>query len=110
MAVLQATDCESLAGVPASTHKPQIVRHTMLHQRWGRNLPWLTVGISRKDIDLTYHITVRLKPTGRTGVEASPGFVPMAALWTGLAGIVFILKHQTYPSHLRGQSSLQFRE
>jgi len=31
------------------------------------------------------------------GIDSTVWFVPAAALWTGLAGVVLVLQHQPYP-------------
>lgn len=49
--------------------------------------------VCRENIDLANVIAVRLKPTGRTPIVASPGFVAMGALWARLARMVLVLQH-----------------
>src|SRR5712692_4687027 len=95
MAVLQATVLR-LASVLASTHKPQIMRHTMLHDCWCGNLSWCAMQIGGKNIDLPNHIPVSAETTLPTGIDPAAWFVPMPALWTGLTGVVLILKYDCY--------------
>src|SRR5262249_37578791 len=92
---------EGLAGVPASTHKPQVVRHTILPDWRRRDLPWLTMRIEGKDNDFADHITVSAETTLPAGIDSAAWFVPMPAVWAGLTGVVFILKHLPYPFSLR---------
>jgi hypothetical protein len=81
---------EGLAGVPASTHNPQIVRDTMLYDRRSRDPAYLAVPVPRKDIDLPYYIAVRLKPAGRAAIDAPPGFVSVIAVRAGLRAVVLV--------------------
>jgi len=52
MAVLQATGAEHLAGILASTHKPQVVRHTILYHSWRRL--WGTAGGVERQVWLQF--------------------------------------------------------
>jgi hypothetical protein len=79
-----------LAGVPASTHNPQVVRDTMLYARRSRDPAYLAVPVPRKDIDLPYYIAVRLKPAGRAAIDAPPGFVSVIAVRTSLRAVALI--------------------
>src|SRR4029077_21165874 len=79
-----------LAGVPASTHNPQVVRDTILDHRWSWDLARLSVSVHRQDVDLTHHVAMRLKPTGRALVLAPPRFVAMPATGTGLGRVLLI--------------------
>ena len=73
-----------LVGVSTSTRTPYRVRFTMLDDPRHSQLPRLAVQVQREDIGLADHISVSAETTGRTVVVASPGFMPITALWTGL--------------------------
>src|SRR5712691_2729465 len=97
---LQATGVRPLAGVPASTHTPlapERSRSTILHGGWHGQFPWCPTRIGGKDIDLPYHIAMAAETTLPTGIDPAAWFMPMAALWASLTGIVLVLQHQPYP-------------
>jgi hypothetical protein len=50
----------SLAGVPASTHEPQVVRHTMLDKRGSGDLPRFAMLEDRQDVDRPHHVAVSI--------------------------------------------------
>ena len=86
-----------LAGVPASTHNPHLVRDTMLHRVGHGEFPRCPTHISGKDINLTYHMAMSAETTLPTGIDPAAWFVPTAARGAGLGGVVLILEHQPYP-------------
>src|SRR6266702_3706743 len=97
---LQATGVRPLAGVPASTHTPlapERSRSTILHGGWHGQFPWCPTRIGGKDIDLPHHIAMAAETTLPTGIDPAVWFMPMAALWASLTGIVLVLQHQPYP-------------
>src|SRR5262249_12634034 len=81
-----------LARVRASTHNPQVVRDTILdHGRRG-DLAGFPVLVDRQDVDLSHHVAMRLKPTGRAMVGSPPGLVAVLTLRAGLAGVMLVLQ------------------
>ena len=100
MILLQATALW-LAGVPASTQNPQIVRDTMLYHGGNGEFPRYAVEVCRKDVDLTDHIAVSAETTRPTGIDPAAWFVPMSAVWTGLAGVMLVLQHHPYAFRAR---------
>ena len=71
------------------------MRHTMLHHGRDRELPRRAVEIGRKDIDLSHDIAVSAETTLSAAIDSAAWFVPIAAVGTGLAGVVLILKHHS---------------
>src|SRR3989442_1352622 len=92
MLCLQATGAWHLAGVPASTHNPQVVRDTMLHGWGNRDLARLAIQMGGEDIHLPNHIAVSAETTLPTGIDPAAWFMPMAAVGAGLAGVVLVLE------------------
>lgn len=79
-----------LAGVPAATHNPQVVRDTMLdlgRRAQPAGLPGL---VPRQDVDLPYHIAVRAETTPTAGIVPAAWFVSASTIWTGLGRVVLI--------------------
>src|SRR6266545_3995144 len=76
-----------LAGVPASTHEPQVVRHTMLDVGRSAQCAHLPGFIPRQDIDLSHHITMRAETTPPAGIRPAAWFVPLGAVGTGLSRV-----------------------
>src|SRR6266511_5008882 len=79
-----------LAGVPASTHEPQVVRHTMLDDGRSRQEAHLSGCVPRQDVDLPHHVAVRAETTLPAGIHPAAWFVPLPAIWTGLGRVVLI--------------------
>ena len=82
-----------LAGVPASTHEPQVVRHTMLDLTRSAQSARLPGLVPRQDVDLPHHITVRAETTPPTGIPPAAWFVPLGAVGTGLARVMLVDQH-----------------
>src|SRR6266545_4459187 len=79
-----------LAGVPASTHEPQVVRHTMLDVGRSAQCAHLPGFIPRQDIDLSHHITMRAETTPPAGIRPAAWFVPLGAVGTGLSRVTLV--------------------
>ena len=73
----------------------------MLDNGWGRDFAGFPKLVRRKDVDLTNHIAVRLKPTRRAAVIAPLWFVSIPAGWTSLGGVALILQDNCDPFGLR---------
>ena len=86
-----------LAGVPASTHYPHVVRDTMLDFPRNGYMPWRPILIRRQNVHLANHVAVRLKPARRTEIHSSLGFVPRSAVGTGLGSVRLALQHYPHP-------------
>jgi len=67
----------------------------MLDQYRRSYLTWCAELKRRKDIDLPNNVSVRLKTTGRTTKQPSPGLVSKRTCWTSLGCVVFILQYHS---------------
>ena len=79
-----------LAGVPASTHEPQIMRHTMLDLSRGAQSANLPGFVPRQDVDLSNNIAMRAETTPPAGIPPAAWFVPLGTVGTGLRCVVFV--------------------
>ncbi len=49
---------------------------------------------------MPHHVAMSAETTLPAGIDSAAWFVPTAALWAGLAGVVFILQHELHPFSL----------